>query len=232
VASAVHTFSSLPLIDEVQIVDLSRIVPKRVELYMDAAAEAPHVTVADRRALDIAELWRALQIGQQDRCHVPPFGLRFFRQHALLLSASICWQCNNVFGSDQHGLIHAEFDAAHTSARDLFLRLSAAVTSWDTYTRPDGTAHPQLIISEAADWSLFESTAEKLRRGLGGRWTEKLDGPDERYWDLQARGGRITLHLQHYLGISLYPSDAERADVASLALLKDAHRILSDPGPG
>ncbi|NVZ50120.1 DUF3630 family protein [Pseudomonas sp. B6002] len=56
-------------------------------------------------------------------------------------------------------------------------------------------------ISEHADWKLFEDVAQKLEQALGGYWKEKVDGLDERYWDLMAGEQMLTLHLEHYLGI-------------------------------
>ena len=69
----------------------------------------------------------------------------------------------------------------------------------------------EIEVSTVADQSLFEQLACTLETGLGGRWTQRLDGLDERYWDLQVGTQIITLHLQHYLGIYvLIPSGCER----------------------
>jgi hypothetical protein len=55
-------------------------------------------TVSGEEALAIAELWRKLPPDDdQDRCHYPPFGLRFYQGDELLLSASICWECRNIW---------------------------------------------------------------------------------------------------------------------------------------
>jgi len=43
-------------------------------------------------------------------------------------------------------------------------------------------------VSEKADWKLFEDMPRAVEQGLGGRWKEKLDGPDQRYWG--SVGGR------------------------------------------
>ncbi|KTC53657.1 hypothetical protein AO262_25730 [Pseudomonas fluorescens ABAC62] len=65
-------------------------------------------------------------------------------------------------------------------------------------------------VSEKADWKLFEDLAWVLEQGLGGRWKEKLDGLDQRYWDLLVDKHTVTLHLEHYLGISvIIPDDAD-----------------------
>lgn len=76
-------------------------------------------------------------------------------------------------------------------------------------------------ISENADWKLFEDVAQVLAQGLGGCWTAKINGLDQRYWDLLVDEQTLTLHLEHYLGISVVVPDS--ADVTAQrvrALLK------------
>jgi hypothetical protein len=98
---------------------------------------------------------------------------------------------------------------------------------WERFTQPDGRDHPQIRVSEASDWSLFDRVARTLEVGLRGTWTEKLDGKDERYWDLVVGEGKLTLHLQHYLGITVHPTAGADADPQSLAALEEAHGLLS-----
>jgi hypothetical protein len=62
-------------------------------------------------------------------------------------------------------------------------------------------------VSEHSDWKLFESVAQKLECVLGGYWKEKFDGLDQRYWDLIVDEQTLTLHLEHYLGISVCVPD-------------------------
>lgn len=62
-------------------------------------------------------------------------------------------------------------------------------------------------ISEHADWALFENVAQQLEQGLGGYWKAKFDGLDQRYWDLIVGEQTLTLHLEHYLGISISVPD-------------------------
>lgn len=69
---------------------------------------------------------------------------------------------------------------------------------------------PTIELSEQADWQLFDTIAQRLEAGLGGQWTAKLDGLDQRYWDLMVEEQVLTLHLEHYLGISvLVPDNAK-----------------------
>ena len=76
-------------------------------------------------------------------------------------------------------------------------------------------------VSEKADWMLFENVARVLEQGLGGRWKEKLDSLDQRYWDLLVGEHTLTLHLEHYMGISIIVSDSADDTARSVyALIK------------
>lgn len=85
----------------------------------------------------------------------------------------------------------------------------------------------ELRISEAADWHLFELIARKLEQSLQGAWTQKVDGVDQRYWDLLVGDQTLTLHLEHHLGISLF--NAQRDQPTDL--LERAHRLLAADFP-
>ncbi len=99
------------------------------------------------------------------------------------------------------------------------------------FTKPDGSSHRQIQISDYADWKLFECVAGLLEARLQGHWVQRLDGIDQRYWDLSVRDGRITLHLEHYLGIMLYPAAGADANSESLALLEKAYNLLTCQEP-
>ncbi|MBH3367117.1 hypothetical protein I5R92_07435 [Pseudomonas carnis] len=76
-------------------------------------------------------------------------------------------------------------------------------------------------ISEEADWKLFEDMARVLEQGLGGSWKEKLDGLDQRYWDLLMGADTLTLYLELYTGISIVVPDSADATTRKVcALLK------------
>ncbi len=81
----------------------------------------------------------------------------------------------------------------------------------------------ELRISEAADWHLFEVIARKLEHSFQGVWTQKIDGLDQRYWDLQVGDQTLTLHLEHHLGISLFNTQQDQPT----DLLESAHRLLA-----
>ena len=70
------------------------------------------------------------------------------------------------------------------------------------YTNRGGRIEAQL--SDQADWKLFNRIAKLIQKEFNGTWVEKLDGLDQRYWDIVIGNIKLTLHLEHYLGISLF----------------------------
>lgn len=114
--------SQLGSIDEVDVVDLRGAGAGDVGKYMEIA-DRPSVTVKGPKAEEIAELFRALPKGDQARCHTPPFGLRFRRGRKVVTEASICWECDNIFGTVGKGDLHYEFDAGAEPSKKLLALL-------------------------------------------------------------------------------------------------------------
>ena len=57
-------------------------------------------------------------------------------------------------------------------------------------------------VTPRADHRVFEGVARALAEQLRGAWVRRLDGLEQRYWDLAFAGSsQVTLHLEHYLGI-------------------------------
>jgi hypothetical protein len=94
---------------------------------MAAAKEARRVRLVGAEAEQIAEMWRALPEAEQMRCHVPPFGLRFFSRDELVCEASICWRCNNIFGQAGADEVFFEFDGSVASSRALLKACESAL---------------------------------------------------------------------------------------------------------
>lgn len=67
----------------------------------------------------------------------------------------------------------------------------------------------ELVITDEPQWSEFERLEGAIRAEFDARIVERIDSPDERYWELEVADQTVTLHLQHYLGISLYAPSAE-----------------------
>ena len=79
----------------------------------------------------------------------------------------------------------------------------------------------EACLSEVASRELFESIAHTIESHFGGRWVRQLDGIEQRYWDLEINGVVLTLHLEHYLGISLLPASGF-SDMAMATSLVEA----------
>jgi hypothetical protein len=75
------------------------------------------------------------------------------------------------------------------------------------YINKDGRTEAQL--SDQSDWKLFDRMADLIEKEFHGTWVEKLDGLDQRYWDVVIGNIKLTLHLEHYLGISLFPAKGD-----------------------
>jgi len=52
----------------------------------------------------------------------------------------------------------------------------------------------ELAISDDSDWMLFNGVADAILRRFRGKLVERLDGLDERYWDIEIRRRIVTLH--------------------------------------
>ena len=111
--------AQLSEIDAVDVVSLKGINPDRVSEYMPNAVDSSYVRVTGNSAQQIAGLWRQLPSGMQSRCHVPPFGLRFYNNDEIELQASICWECDNIFGDAHGNEFYYSFDAQHETSQRL-----------------------------------------------------------------------------------------------------------------
>jgi len=104
--------STLGRIDAVDVVAFDpRARVGGVSEFIRSSGVLGEVRLTDVDAERIAALWRKLPSGEQARCHNPPFGLRFWLFGEKLLEASICWECDNVYGYAGDEMLHFEFDA-------------------------------------------------------------------------------------------------------------------------
>lgn len=85
----------------------------------------------------------------------------------------------------------------------------------------------ELRIFDDSNWPLFKEIAGVLEQEFCGKWLEKIDGPDQSYWDLRIDDSILTLHLEHYLGIMLFPSTETPNKAVADSLLVQIHEFLS-----
>lgn len=93
------------------------------------------------------------------------------------------------------------------------------------YSKKNGRTVARL--SATASWELFDSIANAMEIRFGGRWINKLDGFDQRYWDLEIDEVVLTLHLEHYLGISLFPAPNPDQLIAANSLVETIGGFLN-----
>lgn len=104
--------STLGRIDAVDVVALDAAAPvASVSEYIRSSGVVGEIRLTGEDAERIAALWRALPPGEQARCHIPPYGLRFWLSGRKLIEASICWQCDNVYGYAGNQAVHFGFDS-------------------------------------------------------------------------------------------------------------------------
>jgi hypothetical protein len=59
-----------------------------------------------------------------------------------------------------------------------------------------------------SDARVFKLIASELTEKFNVQWKEKVDGFDQRYWDFEMKGIKLTLHLEHFLGIMIFANKA------------------------
>lgn len=78
-------------------------------------------------------------------------------------------------------------------------------------------------LDKDSDGPVFQSIADELTEAFTIRWKAKLDGFDQRYWDFEYKGLTLSLHLEHFLGISIF---IKKPDTN----MENAKRILEEIG--
>jgi hypothetical protein len=113
VSSLLYDPATLGDVDRIDVVAISADTPVgSVNDFVRSEAVEGEVRLTDSTDVErIASLWRALPSGEQARCHAPPFGLRFWLAGKKLLEASICWDCDNVYGYVDNQPLHFAFDS-------------------------------------------------------------------------------------------------------------------------
>ncbi len=90
-----------------------------------------------------------------------------------------------------------------------------------SYSAKSGRLEARL--SDVSSRRLFDSIAQAIVQHFGGCWIEQLNGFDQRYWDLKINDVVLTLHLEHYMGISLFPAQ----DAGDLVVANSLVRIIA-----
>jgi hypothetical protein len=125
VANRDYDPATLPEVDAVDVVLLEGAAPEGgpANDFIRSRAARPEIRLTGVDAERIADLWRALSPGESARCHIPPYGLRFWRGPQLVVEASLCWQCNNAYGYLGAEATSFAFDSKAMAAVALLMQL-------------------------------------------------------------------------------------------------------------
>src|SRR5215217_1074617 len=115
----------LPDVDEVEIVSLGGIHPPQVSGFIDMTVGKSGIKVTNNLCEQLCTFWRNLIPGEMQRCHTPPYELRFMYKSGGVLRASVCWVCNNIFLDDNGIRGGCTFDSSSKAAKDLLKYIRA-----------------------------------------------------------------------------------------------------------
>jgi hypothetical protein len=71
--------------------------------------------------------------------------------------------------------------------------------------------------------AVFQLIADELTEVFNIQWKAKLDGFDQRYWDFEYKAVTLSLHFEHFLGISIFVKKPETN-------IRNAKKILEEIG--
>ena len=89
----------------------------------------------------------------------------------------------------------------------------------------DGKAN--LFITDRSDSELLNRIGTIIHNEFNGEWLLKANGLDQCYWDIKIESSVLTLHLEHYLGIMIFPAEDSGDITRDNALLERIYNYLS-----
>ena len=66
-------------------------------------------------------------------------------------------------------------------------------------------SYSEIIISNEPDSGLFKSLSDRLRTEFKAELIDRIEDLDSKYFDFKIKDNVLTLHLQNYIGITLFP---------------------------
>jgi frataxin-like iron-binding protein CyaY len=83
-------------------------------------------------------------------------------------------------------------------------------------------SYSEILISIEPDSELFKSLSDRLRAEFQAELIDKVEDLDSKYFDFKIKDNVLTLHLQDYIGITLFPKDlndsTEKANLLAEAI--------------
>ncbi|MFY0672348.1 MAG: hypothetical protein JXQ87_03035 [Bacteroidia bacterium] len=77
--------------------------------------------------------------------------------------------------------------------------------------------YSEILISNEPDSDLFQSLSDRLRSEFNAELIDRVEDLDSKYFDFKIKDKVLTLHLQNYIGITLFPKELnDSTDKANL----------------
>ena len=68
-------------------------------------------------------------------------------------------------------------------------------------------SYSEILISNEPDSELFKSLSDRLRSEFKAELIDRVEDLDSKYFDFKIKDNVLNLHLQNYIGITLFPKD-------------------------
>lgn len=85
----------------------------------------------------------------------------------------------------------------------------------------------EIIISSKRNDTLFEKISRILKDEFKVSFTQKIDGINQKYWDFKIDNFQLTLHSEHYLGISIFGPESKEVDEILSQIKNKLNSLLS-----
>ena len=85
----------------------------------------------------------------------------------------------------------------------------------------------EVIIDDTGDYAKFEERVNVLTKQFNLTFTEKLnDHEGTAYWDFKYKDCYLTIHHNHYLGVSLFAKELEKSSQQENEYAKEIGSLL------
>lgn len=68
-------------------------------------------------------------------------------------------------------------------------------------------SYSEILISNEPDSGLFKSLSDRLRTEFKAELIDRVEDLDSKYFDFKIKDNVLTLHLQNYIGVTLFPKE-------------------------
>ncbi|WP_421807127.1 hypothetical protein [Flagellimonas sp.] len=76
-------------------------------------------------------------------------------------------------------------------------------------------SYSEILISDEPDGGLFKSISDRLTTEFKAELIDRVEDLDSKYFDFKIKDKVLTLHLQNFIGITLFPKELNNSTVKS-----------------